>query len=325
MDEAWNRWDGFSDGHSEQEPDAAALRLSRRSGSFREPLASGLAPRNRGTINPREGRRPGRGVSEPLEQRLDRWVSRGRELVDGVAGARPGSRQSGPEGAGLGQRGLGAAGLHPARLGRWVEERFEWLLEDDADEDWREPWQEPVRGTGRRTVGPAATGSAEARRLERLSDPWAAPRSASASPQGREPQPRPAAAPERRGLEAVSRRPARIGAAGVPPLSSGGGSVRRVAGSGSAPAAEAPPAAGNPAAARPPVAAPQRQPLAARPGPSSAAVPDGPEVWPDDATFTLQRWQRTPSSPLPGPLAAEPPGASTPPPGRPLPRSSRRR
>ena len=40
-----------------------------------------------------DDRRLGRG-SEPLDQRLERWVSRGRELVDGVSGARPGARPS---------------------------------------------------------------------------------------------------------------------------------------------------------------------------------------------------------------------------------------
>ena len=72
---------------------------------------------------------------DPLEQRLDRWVSAGRQLVDGVAGARPGSR---PGTRGTGRR---AAGLpRPGGLGRWVEDRLDWLLEDD--DDWREPWQE---------------------------------------------------------------------------------------------------------------------------------------------------------------------------------------
>ena len=76
---------------------------------------------------------PRRGP-EPLEQRLDRWVSTGRQLVDGVAGARPGSR---PGARGAGRR----AGSLPRLdgLGRWVEDRLDWLLEDD---DWRESWQE---------------------------------------------------------------------------------------------------------------------------------------------------------------------------------------
>ncbi len=72
--------------------------------------------------DPREAR--GERGGGPLEQRLDRWVSAGRQLVDGVAGARPGSRPPARSGS----------------LGRWLEDRVDWLL-DDGD-DWREPWQE---------------------------------------------------------------------------------------------------------------------------------------------------------------------------------------
>lgn len=89
-------------------------------------------------------RRPNRD-GEPLEQRLDRWMSTGRQLVEGVSGGRPGTRQGGrrPEGR-AGQRG-GFDGL-----GRWVEDRLDWLL-DDSD-DWPEPWQQSER---RRAEPPA--------------------------------------------------------------------------------------------------------------------------------------------------------------------------
>ena len=60
---------------------------------------------------------------------LDRLVSAGRQLVDGVSGARPGSRS--------GNRG---EGRRLAGLGRWVENKLDWILEDE--DDWREPWQE---------------------------------------------------------------------------------------------------------------------------------------------------------------------------------------
>lgn len=313
MDEAWNRWDGLPDGRPEQATDDGGQRLNRRSGSFREP--PGIASsRNRAAAAPRDGRRPGRDGPEPLEQRLDRWVSRGRELVDGVAGARPGSRTPGPEAAGLGHRGLGAGGLNPARLGRWVEERFDWLLEDDADDDWREPWQEPARGTGRRP-----TGAPEARRPERPSDSWAAPPSGSPSPRRSDPQPRPweaSVASERRSLEAVSRRLSRTAPPGSAPSPSlGRASLRSDPGTLSAPTAQGSAAIGDPAA---------------NTSGGAGAAPDGSEAWPDDATFTLQRWQRTPASPRPAspgpaPLAADPPAARAAAPGRPLPRSSRRR
>ena len=313
MDEAWNRWDGLPDGRPEQATDDGGQRLNRRSGSFREP--PGIASsRNRPAAAPRDGRRPGRDGPEPLEQRLDRWVSRGRELVDGVAGARPGSRTPGPEAAGLGHRGLGAGGLNPARLGRWVEERFDWLLEDDADDDWREPWQEPARGSGRRP-----TGAPEARRPERPSDSWAAPSSGSPSPRRSDPQPRPweaSVASERRSLEAVSRRLSRTAPPGSAPSPSlGRASLRSDPGTLSAPTAQGSAAIGDPAA---------------NTSGGAGAAPDGSEAWPDDATFTLQRWQRTPASPRPAspgpaPLAADPPAARAAAPGRPLPRSSRRR
>lgn len=82
---------------------------------------------------PGERRAPREG--EALEQRLDRWMEAGRQLVEGVSGGRPGSRPAGrrPEGRPIARRGIDG-------LGRWVEERLDWLI-DDGD-DWREPWQE---------------------------------------------------------------------------------------------------------------------------------------------------------------------------------------
>jgi len=90
------------------------------------------------------GRSPGRGRGgpDPLEQGLDRLVTAGRQLVDGVAGTRPGSR------------GGARAGERPrlAGLGRWVEEKLDWILEDE--DDWREPWQQQERGPQRRPAPP---------------------------------------------------------------------------------------------------------------------------------------------------------------------------
>jgi len=231
--------------------------------------------------------------AEPIDQRLDRWVSRGRELVDGVAGARPGSRLPGAEAAGLGLRGLGAGGLNPARLGRWVEERFDWLLEDDGDDDWREPWQQPTQVGGRRAAAPDAGGSPEVRRPERLSDPWTAPSPVSPSPRRSDPEPRRSGASERRSLEAISRRPSQIGKAESLPQPS---------------AAEGYPAVAD-----------HSEGLSSGTG----ALTEGPETWPDDAVFTLPRWQRTPSSL--GQPQAEPPAPPGAAPARPLPRSTRRR
>ena len=96
-----------------------------------------------------------------LEQRLDQWVSAGRQLVDGVSGARPGSR------------GGARSGLRLDHLGRWVEDKLDWLLEDD--EGWRESWEQPaaaaaprrsqrqpLEALSRRRAPSSAAGGAEA-------------------------------------------------------------------------------------------------------------------------------------------------------------------
>ncbi len=109
---------------------------------------------------------PRRG-SDPLEQRLDRLVTAGRQLVDGVSGARPGSRASGRPGL-----------PRLDGLGRWVEDKLDWILEEE--DDWREPWQE----------------------LRRESRPEPRP---VAKPELR-PEPRAELRPRRKPLEAISRR-----------------------------------------------------------------------------------------------------------------------
>lgn len=124
---------------------------------------------------------------EPLEQRLDRWMSTGRQLVEGVSGGRPGSRPSSrrPEGRAGSRSGSGG-------LGRWVENRLDWLL-DDSD-DWPEPWQESAR---RRNEAPAVV---ERRPLPER-EPLGRPPVGRGSGGGPLPDDRP-----RRRLEAVSRR-----------------------------------------------------------------------------------------------------------------------
>ena len=81
-------------------------------------------------LDERLERRPSRRPEPRLEQRLDQWVSAGRQLVDGVSGARPGSRPGGR-----------SSGLKLDHLGRWVEDKLDWLLEDE--EGWRESWEQP--------------------------------------------------------------------------------------------------------------------------------------------------------------------------------------
>lgn len=171
-----------------------------------------------------------RSGDEGLEQRLDRWVEAGRQFVDGVSGARPGSRSPARSSS-----RRPSARLNPAELGRWVETKLDWLLEDDASDDWREPWQ-PSRSRAQ----PA--------------DP---------EPRGR-----------RRPLEAISRRP----------------SAPVVSAAASADALD----------------------------PASA---DAAGEWPDDALFSVPRWQRQPDPSIQPPASRQNPE----PQGRPLPRSSRRR
>lgn len=207
--------------------------LPERESLEREPRERDVQPRD-----PRDRdltRRP-RGSGDPLDQRVDRWVTAGRQFVEGVAGSRPGGRPSGRGGTDRRPQ------LRPRidELGRWVEGRLDWLL-DDGD-DWREPWQE---------TDPGAPGA---------------------------PEPPSAPLPSRRPrLEAVSRRGRQV-----------------------------PPSRSTPA--------------------ESPAAPAGSDHddWPDDASFTLPRWQRPAGERPPGPGEPEP--AFTPPAsGRPLPRSSRRR
>jgi hypothetical protein len=83
----------------------------------------------------RESSRRNRTGADPLDQRLDRWVTAGRQFVEGVSGSRPGGRPGlrAPD-----RRGPGRPRLDG--LGRWVEDRLDWLLEDG--DDWREPWQD---------------------------------------------------------------------------------------------------------------------------------------------------------------------------------------
>jgi len=106
-------------------------------------------PIPRSSLRPQETSRRG---PDQLEQGIDRLVSAGRQLVDGVSGARPGARKP-ARGAAPGP------GMRPrlGELGRWMEDKLDWILEDD--DDWREPWQapsEPVRPvSGQQEVKPA--------------------------------------------------------------------------------------------------------------------------------------------------------------------------
>jgi hypothetical protein len=302
------------------EPSGWGSGFSRDRDGSRESWSGAVSPRDGRSPRP-QGRPPLRG-SEPLDQRLERWVNRGRDLVDGVSGARPGGRPAGGRDRDTGVGGSGG-GFNPARLGRWVEQRLDWLLDEDGEDDWREPWQEEsarsaaagpatARGSAPRAVAAAdGPGGWLEPRSERLAAPAAPP--AAGSPVGR-----------RRGLEAISRRGSTgdsTGAAAPPFIA---------AAAGNAAAAGRVPAGSLAAAARPPVAAP-RSPDGRRP----SAMPVGPEdsppdqdAWPDEACFSVPRWRRPPAERPTDPLArpaAPPAGAPEEGGGRPLPRSSRRR
>ncbi len=62
---------------------------------------------------------------DPLERRMDQWMETGRQLVDGVAGNRPGQRKKDNR-----------SGF--SNMGRWVGEKIDWFLEEE-EEKWIEP------------------------------------------------------------------------------------------------------------------------------------------------------------------------------------------
>ena len=83
---------------------------------------------------------------DPLDRRLDQWLETGRQLVDGVAGTRPGQRGSGR----TDRRSAASLGT----VGRWVGDKLEWLLEEDQDDGWLEPWQSEPQSTEMRVKRP---------------------------------------------------------------------------------------------------------------------------------------------------------------------------
>jgi len=136
-----------------------------------DPATQGSTSRSTPRPLPRSSLRPGprpeegpRRGSDSLEQGFDRLVNAGRQLVDGVSGARPGSRKAPRSSA-------GGPGMAPrlGELGRWVEDKLEWILEDE--DDWREPWQqssEPSPPAQQRIAEPPQ-GSSRRRPLEAIS------------------------------------------------------------------------------------------------------------------------------------------------------------
>ena len=62
----------------------------------------------------------------PLDRRMDKWIQTGKQVVDGVAGNRPGQRRGGWQDK--------ETSANFEKVGRWMEEKIDWFFEDD--EDW---------------------------------------------------------------------------------------------------------------------------------------------------------------------------------------------
>ena len=126
-----------------------------------------------------QSRRPRSQSDDPLDRRLDQWLETGRQLVDGVSGARPGRR------SGAGARSGRSASASLDAVGRWMGDKIEWLL--DEEDDWREPWD-----------GEATVPSARSRGVSQA-EPASPPLAASARPVQ-------TSARGKRPLQAISRR-----------------------------------------------------------------------------------------------------------------------
>ena len=62
---------------------------------------------------------------EPLDRRMDKWIQTGKQVVDGVAGNRPGQRKTGWQDQ--------ETSANFEKVGRWVGEKIDWFFEDDDD------------------------------------------------------------------------------------------------------------------------------------------------------------------------------------------------
>ncbi len=82
----------------------------------------------------------------PLDRRMDNWIQTGKQVVDGVAGNRPGQRRGGWQDK--------ETSAKFEKVSRWMEEKIDWFFEDDDDwldnEDVNdEPVQENTNNTKR--------------------------------------------------------------------------------------------------------------------------------------------------------------------------------
>ena len=60
-----------------------------------------------------------------LDRKMDKWIQTGRQVVDGVAGNRPGQRRGGWKDK--------DTSVNLEKVGRWMEEKIDWFFEDDDD------------------------------------------------------------------------------------------------------------------------------------------------------------------------------------------------
>ena len=63
---------------------------------------------------------------EPFDRRMDKWIQTGKQVVDGVAGNRPGQKRGGWKDK--------TTSPNLEKVGRWMEEKIDWFFEDE--EDW---------------------------------------------------------------------------------------------------------------------------------------------------------------------------------------------
>ena len=62
---------------------------------------------------------------DSLDRRMDKWIETGKQVVDGVAGNRPGQRRASWQDKTTGQ--------NFEKVGRWMEEKIDWFFEDEDD------------------------------------------------------------------------------------------------------------------------------------------------------------------------------------------------
>ena len=61
----------------------------------------------------------------PLDRRMDKWIQTGKQVVDGVAGNRPGQRRRGWQDK--------ETSANFEKVGRWMEEKIDWFFEEEDD------------------------------------------------------------------------------------------------------------------------------------------------------------------------------------------------